>query len=145
MMIRRRAILTSAAAGTIAGPRAYWDLNDRTRIFLTRLKSRTPNNYPNSEHACAYGAVTHYMRATTALGIEPPKASGLDVVAAIKGMPTDDDCFSKSSIRADGRVLHLTYLPSQSVPERTGPWDLYKVLGKIESEQVFRPLGGRLQ
>lgn len=132
----------ASAEGLLLTEPFYWDLNDRTRSFFDRVKSRTPNNYPNGEHACAYGAVTHYLKAVMALGIQPAKASGLDVVTAMKRMPTDDDCFGKGSIRADGRVLHPTYLfQVKSAAESKAPWDLYNVLGMVGPGQAFRPLG----
>jgi branched-chain amino acid transport system substrate-binding protein len=129
------------AQGLLLNEPFYWDLNDRTRRFLDRVKSKTPNNWPNSEHACAYGAVLHYLKAVAELGAQRAKSSGLDVLTAMKRMPTDDDCFGPGSIRADGRVLHPVYLFQVKAPaESRGPWDLYKMLGTVPPERAFRPL-----
>ncbi len=59
----------------------------------------------------------------------------------MKAIPTDDDCFGKGSIRADGRVLHPAYLWEVKTPaESKGPWDYYKLLATTPADQAFRPL-----
>jgi ABC-type branched-subunit amino acid transport system substrate-binding protein len=84
--------------------------------------------------------VVHYVKAITALGVGRAKASALDVVKTMKGMPTDDDCFGKTSIRADGRVLQPLYLFQVKPPaESNGPWDLYKMVDRISPDRAFRP------
>jgi branched-chain amino acid transport system substrate-binding protein len=129
------------AQGLLLNEPFYWDLNDRTRRFAARVKSKTPDNVPNGEHACAYGAVTHYLKAVGELGAARAKASGRDAVDAMKRMPTDDDCFGAGSVRADGRVLHPVYLFQVKTPAQSkGPWDLYSLIGTVPPEQAFRPL-----
>ena len=87
----------------------YWNLNDRTRAFTDRFLPKTPTNYPSSLHAACYAAVTHYLKAVADIG--PAKArSGLAAIAAMKRLPTDDDCFGKNTIREDGRFLCPVYL-----------------------------------
>jgi branched-chain amino acid transport system substrate-binding protein len=129
------------AQGLLLNEPFYWDLNDRTRSFANRIKPKTPNNMPNGEHACAYGATLHYLKAVAELGAARAKASGRDAVDTMKRMPTDDDCFGAGSVRADGRVLHPVYLFQVKKPaESHGPWDLYNVIGTVPPEQAFRPL-----
>ena len=70
----------------------YWDLNDRTRALLDRVKPRTPNNYPNQEQAGTYSGVLHYLKAVAEMGADAPRPAAL-VVNRMKAMPTDDDCF----------------------------------------------------
>jgi branched-chain amino acid transport system substrate-binding protein len=119
----------------------YWDLNDRTRRFMNRIKPKVPNNWPNSEQACAYGGVLHYLKAVAELGVPRAKASGFDVVTVMKRMPTDDDCFGPASIRADGRKLHpLNIFQVKKPSESSGEWDIYKLVDTIPAERAFRPL-----
>ena len=39
----------------------YWDLNDRTRAFTSRVKPKAPNNWPNMIHAGCSSATLHYL------------------------------------------------------------------------------------
>lgn len=129
------------AQGLLLNEPFYWDLNERTRAFASRVKPKTPNNTPNGEHACAYGATMHYLKAVAELGAARAKASGRDAVETMKRMPTDDDCFGAGSVRADGRVLHPVYLFQVKAPaESKSPWDLYKMIGTVPADQAFRPL-----
>jgi branched-chain amino acid transport system substrate-binding protein len=119
----------------------YWDLNERTRAFLNRVKPRTPNNYPNQEQAGTYSGVVHYLKAVADMGEERAKASGLEVVNRMKAMPTDDDCFGPGQVRVDGRKIHPAYLFEVKKPdESTGAWDYYKLAGTVSADQAFRPL-----
>jgi branched-chain amino acid transport system substrate-binding protein len=77
-------------------------LNDRTRAFTQRVLPKTLNNDPNQEHAAVYAATLHYLKAAAALGLPRARHSGLEVVEMMKRMPTDDDCFGRGVIRADG-------------------------------------------
>ena len=59
----------------------------------------------------------------------------------MRKMPTDDDCFGKGSIRADGVVLHPSYLFQVKTPaESHGPWDYYKLVSTTPADQAWRPL-----
>ena len=119
----------------------YWDLNDRSRAFLERVKPRTPNNYPNQEQAGTYSGVLHYLKAVADLGAERAKASGLDVVNRMKAMPTDDDAFGPGTLRLDGRKIHPAHLFEVKAPaESRGAWDYYRLVGTVGAEQAFRPL-----
>jgi len=118
----------------------YWDLNDRTRAFTKRLLPKSGDNYPSSLHAGAYSAVTHYMKAAVSIGPERMR-SGRAAIAAMKAMPTDDDCFGRASIRADGRFLSDTHLFQVKSPaESHGPWDIFKYVSTTPGAQAFRPL-----
>jgi branched-chain amino acid transport system substrate-binding protein len=119
----------------------YWDLNDRTRAFLNRVKPKTPTNTPNQEHAGTYSGVLHYLKAVADLGLERAKASGLEVVQRMKAMPADDDCFGPGRVREDGRKIHPAYLFEVKAPgESKAPWDYYKLIGTVAAEEAFRPL-----
>ena len=75
------------------------------------------------------------------MGAEEAKRSGAATVERMKAMPTDDDAFGPGSIRADGRLLHPTYLFQVKSPaESTGPWDYYKLVATTPAEQAARSL-----
>ena len=117
----------------------YWDLNDRTRAFTRRLLPKTPANYPNAEHACTYAATLHFLKACASL--PPGKLSGRAAVAAMKRLPTDDDCFGPGQLRADGQHLHPAFLFEAKRPaESTSPWDLYKLIQTFAPNEIWRPL-----
>ena len=75
------------------------------------------------------------------MGPAQAKASGAATLAAMKAMPTDDDCFGPGSIRADGRKIHPAYLFQVKTPAQSkGPWDLFTVAAVIPADEAFRPM-----
>ncbi len=120
----------------------YWDLNDRTRAFNTRIKGKTPNGiWPNMTQVGDYACTLHYLKAVVDMGIPAAKADGRAVVERMKAMPTDDDCFGKGRIREDGRKIHPSYLFEVKKPsESTQPWDVAKVVATTPAEEAFRPV-----
>nr|WP_294546546.1 ABC transporter substrate-binding protein [uncultured Rhodopila sp.] len=121
----------------------YWDQNDRTRAFMARVRPRLPKGvYPNEVHAGVYSAVTHYLKTVKGLGAAKAKASGRYAVAAMKAIPTDDDCFGAGSIRADGRTIHPCYLFRVKSPAASRyPGDFFITLATIPAQDAFRPIG----
>ncbi|MGI4954401.1 MAG: ABC transporter substrate-binding protein [Janthinobacterium lividum] len=118
----------------------YWDLNERTRAFTRRFLPKAGDNYPSSLHAGAYSVTTHYMKAAAEIGVEKMR-SGKAAIAAMKAMPTDDDCFGRASIRADGRFLADTHLFQVKTPaESTAPWDLLKPMSSTPGAEAYRPM-----
>ena len=131
----------SAAQGLLVAEPFYWDMNERTRAFTSRVVPRTPQNYPNSEHACNYAATLHYLKCAAAVGADRAKASGRAVVDAMKRTPTDDDCFGRNTIREDGRVMFPMHLFEVKKPEDSSrPWDYYRLRASAPADQAFRPL-----
>jgi branched-chain amino acid transport system substrate-binding protein len=62
-------------------------------------------------------------------------------VAAMKRLPTDDDCFGGGQVRADGQHLHPAFLFEAKRPaESRGPWDLYTLVQTLQPDAVWRPL-----
>ncbi len=51
------------AQGLLLTESFYWDLNDRTRAFMNRIKDKTPNQWPNMVQAGDYAATLHYLKA----------------------------------------------------------------------------------
>ena len=132
----------STAKGLSLTETFYWDLNDRTRAFMNRVKPRLAANvYPNMSQAGDYASVLHYLKAVKELGVERAKRSGRDVVDLMKKMPTDDDCFGQGSIRADGRKIHPAYLFEVKKPEESkSAGDVYKLVFTLSAAESFRPL-----
>ena len=59
----------------------------------------------------------------------------------MKTIPTEDECYGRGSIRADGRKIHPSYLFEVKKPsESKGPWDYYKLLATTPADEAFRPL-----
>ena len=142
--------VTTAVAGglpTVQGvymaENFYWDLNDRTRAFMARMAPRLPAGVcPNNVHAGGYSATLHYLKAVKSIGVPAAKASGRAAVAAMKAMPSDDDCFGPGVVRTDGRALHPSYLFQVKTPgESRGPFDVYKLVGTVPAAEAFRPMG----
>ena len=130
------------AQGLTEAETFYWDLNDRTRAFMSRVSPLLPaGTLPCQNHAGSYAAVTHYLKTVKAMGAAKAQQSGRATMAAMKATPTDDDCFGAGSIRADGRVLHPAYLFGVKTPQESKyPGDLYKVLATTPADRAFRPL-----
>lgn len=120
----------------------YWDLNDRTRTFQKRIAPKLEVGvFPNMSQAGDYSSVVHYLNAVKELGVSRAKSSGLEVVEMMKKMPTDDDCFGKGSIRADGRKIHPAYLFEVKKPEESSSrGDIYRLIATLPAEEAFRPI-----
>jgi branched-chain amino acid transport system substrate-binding protein len=120
----------------------YWDLNERTRSFMSRIRPKLGENvFPNMSQAGDYSGVLHYLKAVKELGVARAKQSGRAVIEVMKRMPTDDDCFGQGSIRADGRKIHPAYLFTVKQPEASkGPGDVFDLVATIPAEAAFRPL-----
>lgn len=135
------AIGLETAQGLLLSEVFYWDVNDRTRAFTDRVRRKTPQNWPNQEHAGTYSACLHYLKAVADMGAARAKASGGEVVRRMKATPTDDDCFGPGRIREDGRKLHPVYLlEAKSPSESRHEWDLLKVVETLSPEDGFRPI-----
>ncbi len=120
----------------------WWDLDDRTRGFTRRVQQKLPAGvFPNYVHAANYSGILHYLKAVQALGVARAKASGREVVAQMKRMPTDDDAFGQGLIREDGRKIHPSYLLEVKKPgESRYPGDVYRLAATVPADQAFRPL-----
>lgn len=129
-----------AAQGSVCSETFYWDLNDRTRAFSSRMRSNHGMGAPTMVHAGCYASALHYLKAVADMGAAAAKPDGAAAVLRMKAMPTDDDAFGAGRIRTDGRKLHPSYLLEVKAPaESRGPWDYYKLLQTTPAEQAFRP------
>ena len=106
------------------------------------MRAKTPTNIPNMDHAGCYAGTLHYLKAVAETGAALAKAGGAAVVAQMKAMPTDDDCFGQGSIRADGRKLHPAFLFEAKKPgESKTAWDLMRLVATTPADQAFRLIG----
>ena len=138
-----RAMGAEPAQGLLTAEPFYWDLDDRSRAFTTRVLPKMPSDiYPSTNHAGAYSAVLHYLRTAAEMGgAAAAKASGRATVARMKALPTDDDCFGPGRVREDGRKIHPVHLFEVKKPaEIRNAWDLYRLRATIPAEQAMRPL-----
>jgi branched-chain amino acid transport system substrate-binding protein len=130
-----------ATQGLLLTASFYWDLNERTRAFMDRIRLKAPKAYPGQGEAGNYSGTLHYLKAVADMGVPAAKADGAAVIARMKKMPTDDDCFGHGYIREDGRKMHQSYLFQVKTPaESKGDLDLLKLVATTPAEQAFRPL-----
>jgi branched-chain amino acid transport system substrate-binding protein len=130
------------AQGLVCTETFYWDLNDRTRRFTSRVLPSMPGGLrPGMGQAGCYSAVMHYLKTAAEMGVAQARASGVDTVNRMKAMPTDDDAMGQGRIRPDGRRIQPAYLFEVKSPrESTGAWDYYKLLQTTPADEAFRPL-----
>ncbi|MGA9265979.1 MAG: ABC transporter substrate-binding protein, partial [Rhodomicrobium sp.] len=125
------------AQGLVLTSPFYWDLNNGTRAWSDRF-FKTTGRRPTMVQAGAYSGVLHYLRAVSAVG---SAKDALKVITKMKDTPAEDPLFGKSIVRADGRVIHDSYLFEVKKPEESkGPWDYYKLISTTLAEQAFRPI-----
>jgi branched-chain amino acid transport system substrate-binding protein len=128
----------ASAQGLVLTETWYWDANDANREWTKRWQQDRPGKFPTMVQAGVYSAVTHYLKAVSAL---KSSADGKAVVAKMKETPTDDPLFGKGTIRADGRKIHDAYLFEVKKPDESKyPGDFYKVRATIPAAEAFRPL-----
>jgi branched-chain amino acid transport system substrate-binding protein len=129
------------AHGLVLAETFYWDMNERTRAFTSRVVKATGGVIPNASQAACYASVLHYLKTAATMGAATAKQSGAATVARMKQMPIDDDVIGKASIRVDGRVEQMGYLFEVKAPgASTKPWDYYKLLASLPPGEAFRPL-----
>ncbi len=82
--------------------------------------------------------MTYYLKAVASL--KPDSArSGRAVVAEMKRLPTDDDCFGSARIQEDGRFLCPVTLFAVKTPAASKqPWDVYRPLATVAGAEAFR-------
>ena len=129
------------AQGIVVSNTFYWDRDDRTRAFSTRLQPHIGDRRAGMGQAGCYAGTWHYLKAVAAMGVADAKKSGAATVARMKAIPTEDNCFGPGTIRADGRCIHPVYLYEVKKPsESKYAWDYYKLLATTPAAEGFRPL-----
>ena len=136
-----RAVGLELAQGIVGTMPFYWDMNDDSRAFAARFSPRYHNARPNYYHAGSYSAVTHYLKAVAAMGVDKAKASGRAAVAQMKALPVADPLYGTGYVRADGKFIHATRVwTTKSPAESKGEWDQYKLLATIPEDKAFQPM-----
>jgi branched-chain amino acid transport system substrate-binding protein len=117
----------------------YWDLNDKTRAFAEHFAKRNGGKMPSMSQAGSYSGTLAYLAAVARTG---GAGNGAAVVSEMRAAGVfDDPLFGKTSVRADGRVIHDMYLVEVKKPsESIKPYDYYKVVSVIPGDKAFRPL-----
>lgn len=115
----------------------YWDTDEDTRAWSKRFMERSGGFIPNLITAGTYASVLHYLKAVQAAGTDDGKV----VAAKMKEMPVNDFYNKNVQIRADGRVMHKTYLMKVKSPSQSKyRGDFYQNMAEMSGEQSFRPL-----
>ena len=92
---------------------------------------------PTALQAGQYSAVLNYLRAVEKSGSDDVA----DVMKTLREMPIRDAFARNAKLRADGKLIHDTYLVSVKSPaESKGPWDYYKIVKTVSGEDSFNPL-----
>jgi branched-chain amino acid transport system substrate-binding protein len=126
--------------GLVSATSYYWNRDDASRSFATRIKSYV-EGVPVQNHAGAYSATLNYLRAVAGVGIDTAKADGRAVIAYLKKTPTDDPLFGKGIVREDGRAIHdILVLRAKNQAESHSVWDLMDVIKVLPGNQAFRPV-----
>ncbi len=124
------------AQGLIYTDGFYWDHDERSRAFAKRFEALHKAK-PTMVQGGVYSSTRHYLKAVAAAGTDEYKA----VAAKMREIKIDDPVMNNAAIRADGRVIHDTYLVEVKKPaESSGAWDYLKVLATIPAERAFQPL-----
>jgi branched-chain amino acid transport system substrate-binding protein len=115
----------------------YWDRDEETRAWAKRFMERSGGFIPNLITAGTYASVLHYLKAIQAAGTD----EGSAVAAKMREMPVNDFYNRNVAIRADGRVMHKTYLMKVKSPKDSKyRGDFYQTLAEMSGDDSFRPL-----
>ena len=133
------AMVLANAQGVLLTESFYWDLNDDSRAFAKRFAARPGmgGKMPSGNQAGVYSATLAYLNAVAAIGTDDARPA----IAQMKKAPPGDKLFGDLSVRADGRAIHPIHLFEVKSPaESKGPYDYYKLVATIPSDQAFRPM-----
>ena len=119
----------------------YWDLNDGTRAWTKRWdkERNAQGKLPSMNHGRRLFRHTALLKG----GRRRRQRRGRQ---GRRRQDEGDACrrlglFGKSTVRADGRVLHPAYLFEVKKPDESKyPGDLYKLRATIPAGEAFRPL-----
>ena len=115
----------------------YWDRDSDSRSFSQRFMARSGGSIPTFIQAGSYTAMTHYLKAVQAAGTD----DGPTVMAKMKSTPVSDLLVKNATIREDGMIMRPNYsVEVKSPADSKNKNDLYKVVGVIPPEQLYRPL-----
>jgi len=102
----------------------YWDQSDAARAWAARFEAQ----------AADYSIASFYLKAVRETGTDDPDT----VMKWMKSNPINDMFATNGVIRKDGRMVYDMYLMQVKTPEESKyPWDYYKVVQKLPSNEVY--------
>lgn len=125
------------AQGLRFGTPFYWSLNDTTRAWAQRFRDRH-GKMPSMIHANTYAAVTHYLKAVEAAGVD----DAAKVTAQMKAMPIGDKALiQNASIMDKGRVVMDMYVAKVKSPRDSKfAGDSFDVVATLPAKDVFESI-----
>ncbi|WP_420102760.1 ABC transporter substrate-binding protein [Bosea sp. (in: a-proteobacteria)] len=113
-----------------------WDLNEATRSWALRFKERH-GRMPSMVHANTYTAVTHYLKAVAAAGVDDGDA----VMAKFKATPIGTDALiQNASILPNGRVIMDLYVARVKAPKQSRfAGDVFEISATLPAKEIFEP------
>jgi len=125
------------AQGVTVNEAFYWNLDAQTREFSQRFFARYGKGMPSTIQAGVYSVTLHYLKAVAAAGTTEAAA----VMRKMHELPISDATIRNGTLRADGRMVHDTYLFRVKSPaESKEPYDFYELQATIPAKDAFRPL-----
>ncbi len=115
----------------------YWDLNDTTRSWSLRFKERH-KKMPSMIHANTYSAVSHYLKAVKAAGVDDAEK----VSAKMREMPIGKDSLIQNAfIMENGRVVMDMHVAQVKSPKASKfPGDSFNIVATLPGKTVFEPI-----
>ena len=131
-----KALGLETAQGAVVTEGFYWDLDEGTRAFSGRFRTRH-GAVPSTIQAGIYSSVGHYLKAVAKAKTDEAKT----VIRTMRDVPIRDEVVRNARLREDGRMLHDFYVFQTKKPsESKGEYDYYKLVSTIPGEEAFRPL-----
>jgi len=125
-----------AAQGMAFAETFYWDMDNETRAFAQRF-FKASKRMPTALQAGQYSAVLNYLRAVERSGSDQVDT----VIKTLRAMPIHDAYARNATLRADGKLIHDTYVVEVKSPaQSSGDWDYYKIIETVPGERSFMPL-----
>jgi len=125
-----------AAQGMAFAETFYWDMDEETRAFAQRFFNAS-KRMPTALQAGQYSAVLNYLRAVERSGSDHVDT----VIKTLRSMPIHDAYARNATLRADGKLIHDTYVVEVKSPaQSSGEWDYYKIIETVPGERSFMPL-----
>ncbi len=111
----------------------YWDLDDASREWSARFKSRH-GGIPSMIHAGIYSATLHYLNSIAASGSDEGKV----VMQQMKASRPNDFFARNAVLRADGRMVHDMYhVRIKPAEERRHEDDIFEIVEVIPGDQAY--------
>jgi len=131
-----QALTLPIAQGLLLTEAFYWDLNDETRAWTKRYRTKK-DKLPSMLTIGVYSSTLHYLKAVQAAGTDEPKA----VMAKMREMPVNDAMTKNGKLREDGRLERDMYLFQVKSPaESKGKDDIYKLIATVPGSEAYRPM-----